>query len=695
MYRAEEPLMTLATFLVLTLSLVLAAPSAEAQDMKNFSRIVRLSYVEGHVSFQHSSDVDWTAASVNLALQAGDRIYTGEDGRAEIEFDDGSVLRLAEKSDVEVLALKDDFIQFRILLGLSTLTVGSSIGFEINTPAAAFNTLRKGVYRFDVHENGDSDGIVRKGLMEAANNSFTERLDSGELVHVSPGDQDTHVLSRYTDSDAWDEWTDRRIADAVAYDSRKYLPDYVHPGVRELDRHGRWTVIDEYGPAWVPQYVTPGWAPYADGRWCFRPNWGWTWVSYEPWGWLPYHYGRWFHSISSGWCWIPGPSFGFHFWSPGLVRFYQGPTSVSWCPLGPGDYYNVNNFYYNPAYRYRLNHLRLVQRRGPDDLINRNVPGAFQTLRTEQFTNGERGLRARTLPPEGFERPWQQGRLIAGQPEVRPTALSYAPVPERAAFRPPAGGSRPVVVRTEPPAVTGGSNRYVRIVTAAPMPFIRGMERNDASQTAGSRRTPSSGAHGPEASASPRTGADLEIGGGRSSIWNRRAPNSPDASERSGGRIYPAQPGFDGQNGRKGREMLGTPDVSPQLTQPGRPSESRRFQSRARELPGSRPDYGSAQPSEIPIPQAPRYERSAPEITPRDTNRARPEWRARQPEPGTPRDFGDSRPRGGDGGSSSRAGSAPAHIPPGSMGTMRQSAPPPAARGEPRGGGGTPRRRDQ
>jgi Family of unknown function (DUF6600)/FecR protein len=693
MSRAKEPLMTLATFLVLTLSLALAAPSAEAQDMKDFNRIVRLSYVEGHVSFQHSSDVDWTAASVNLALQTGDRIYTGEDGRAEIEFDDGSVLRLAEKTDVEILSLKDDFIQLRILLGLSTLTVGSSIAFEINTPAAAFNTLRKGVYRFDVHENGDSDGIVRKGLMEAANNSFTERLDSEELVHVSPGDQDKHVLSRYTDRDDWDEWTDRRIADAVAYDSRKYLPDYVHPGVRELDRHGRWTVIDEYGPAWVPQYVAPGWTPYLDGRWCYRPNWGWTWVSYEPWGWLPYHYGRWFHSISSGWCWIPGPSFGFHFWSPGLVRFYQGPTWVSWCPLGPGDYYNVNNFFYNPAYRYRLNQLRLIQRRGPDDLSNRHVPGAFQTLRTEQFTNGARALSARTLQAEGFERPWQQGRLIAGQPEVRPTAQSYAPVPERAAFRPPVDGSRPVVVRTEPPAVTGGPNRYARIVTRAPIPLIRGLERNGAPQTDGGRRAPFSGTPG-EASASPRPGADLESrSSGTSSIGNRRAVNSPDQSERSGGRNYRAQPGIDGQDRRQLREPPGAPEASPWVTQPGTSSESRRSY-RARELPGSRPDYGSAQPSEIPIPHAPRYERSAPEITPRDMNRGRPESRARQPEPGTPRNFGQARTRGGDGSPSSSAGSAPAHIPRGSMGTMRPSAPPPAARGESRGGG-SPRRRDQ
>jgi hypothetical protein len=202
------------------------------------------------------------------------------------------------------------------------------------------------------------------------------------------------ILARYTDRDAWDEWSDRRAADAVAYESKKYLPDYVYPGVRDLDRYGRWTEIDDYGPAWVPQYADAGWTPYLDGRWYYRPYWGWTWVSYEPWGWLPYHYGRWFHSTNVGWCWIPGPSFGFHFWSPGLVRFYQGPSWVSWCPLGPGDYYNVNNFFYNPAYRYRLNQLRLTQRRGPEDLVNRNVPGAFRTIGTDQFTNGDRRTRA-------------------------------------------------------------------------------------------------------------------------------------------------------------------------------------------------------------------------------------------------------------------------------------------------------------
>src|SRR5262249_51574367 len=155
--------MTFPRVLVMALSLALTASLARAQQTNDFSRIARVSYLDGHVSFQYANDPDWNAASINLALQPGDRLYTGEDGRAEIEFDDGSVLRMAEKADVEILALKDDLIQFRMLVGLSTLTVGSSLVFEVNTPAAAFNILRKGVYRFDVQENGDSDGIVRKG----------------------------------------------------------------------------------------------------------------------------------------------------------------------------------------------------------------------------------------------------------------------------------------------------------------------------------------------------------------------------------------------------------------------------------------------------------------------------------------------------------------------------------------------------
>src|SRR5881296_2942854 len=234
---------------LLILALVLTSATGLASS-KYDSRIARLSLIEGHVSFQHSQEVEWSAASINMALQPADRIYTGEDGRAEIQFDDGSVMRLAAKTDIEILSLTDELIQVRILIGLSTLSVQSSVNFEINTPAAAFNTARKGVYRIDVNENGDTDAIVRKGILDAANNKFSRRIESGDLLHVTTGAEGTETLSRYEARDEWDEWNDRRNADLLAYESRKYLPDYASVGANDLDRYGRWISVDDYGPAW-------------------------------------------------------------------------------------------------------------------------------------------------------------------------------------------------------------------------------------------------------------------------------------------------------------------------------------------------------------------------------------------------------------------------------------------------------------
>ncbi len=404
-----------------------------------YARIARLSFVEGRVSFMHPNEVDWASASINLALQPGDRIYTGSDGRAEIEFDEGSVLRLAEKTDVELVALGEDRIRLRVLVGLCTLSARTSIPFEVNTPAASFNTRRDGVYRFDVTENGASDGIVRKGRMEVSGRDFSERLDKGELMHVEPGDQGTHLLSRYDGRDDWDEWTDRRTADLIAYESRRYLPDTVYYGVSDLDRYGRWVEVGTYGWGWTP-YVGAGWSPYWDGRWCYRPFWGWTWVSYEPWGWLPYHYGRWHFSVNFGWCWLPGPSFGFHFWSPGLVRFYHGPSWVSWVPLGPGDYYNVNHYWYRGSYRHHLNSMRLAQHRGPNDLANRHIAGAFRTAPTDHFVNGRVGRGVESASVARVAQPWREGRMVTDRLDIKPTSKSFMPVVGRQGERPADSG---------------------------------------------------------------------------------------------------------------------------------------------------------------------------------------------------------------------------------------------------------------
>jgi hypothetical protein len=427
-----------------------------------YTRLARLSHLEGHVSFQHAAETDWAAASINLPLQPGDRIYTGPEGRAEIEFDDGACFRLAENADIEILSLREDLIQLRILAGLATLTVSGRINYEVDTSAAAFTTLRKGVYRFDVAETGDSDAIVRKGELDAANDRMSRRIQTGELLHVTPGGNGTDEIAHYNQRDAWDEWNDRRTADIQAYASTRYLPDTVLMGTAELDRYGRWVDDEDYGSAWVPLYVDVSWSPFSVGRWCYRPLWGWTWISYEPWGWLPYHYGRWHHSPRHGWCWLPGPSFVFNFWSPGLVTFYSGPGWVSWCPLGPGDYYNINNYHYNHGiYSYQLSRLRGLNTRAPGDPMNRHARGAFRTVQVDQFTNGSFGEKGRSTRWGDVEQPWRQGTLVRERLAVQPTSSSFAAAPEREVVRPSGTRALPAVVRNTPSEASG--SRFNRI----------------------------------------------------------------------------------------------------------------------------------------------------------------------------------------------------------------------------------------
>ncbi len=423
---------------------------------EEYFRIARLSYLNGHVSFQHAGDVDWAALSINMPLQPGDRIYTGDDGRAEIEFDDGSVYRLAERTDVEIIAMNEAAIQVRILVGLSTLNVQSDLHFEIDTPPAAFNTGEPGVYRFDVAENGDTDGIVRKGSMEAVNNESRQIIQTGDWSHISLDAPARQQLSRYQGRDEWDEWNDRKNADMIAYASRGIIPSFVFGGVGDLDRYGHWVDVSGYGPGWVPS-VGSSWYPYWEGRWCYRPLLGWTWVSYEPWGWLPYHYGRWYWDAAFGWCWLPGPAFGFNFWSPALVGFYQGPGWISWCPLGPGDYYNVNLLHYRPGYLTQLNDVRMLQTRSPGNFVNGNVRGAVRTVQTNFFLNNALGQSSGVLPMNG-NLVLGRGKVVNGALDLKPTARSFSPMPDRPAVRPSSAVVSRSWERVTPNSSSGAAN---------------------------------------------------------------------------------------------------------------------------------------------------------------------------------------------------------------------------------------------
>lgn len=452
---------------IIVLAFSMAGIYAWADSDDEYTRIARISYMEGNVSFQGATDVDWTAASINFPLQPGDRIYTGTGGRAEIEFDEGSVIRLAESTDIQVLSMRENLIQIRILTGLSSLVVSSGLEFEIDTPAAAFIVLQSGTYRFETEENGDTYATVRTGELETVSHRFVQRVHTGTQIFVTAGENGFYDLRSARGRDAWDEWNDRRNADRIVRDSRRYVSGEVYVGLNDLDRHGRWVTIETYGAAWVPLSVGVSWSPYSIGRWCYRSGWGWTWVSYEPWGWLPYHYGRWYNHARFGWCWLPGPSFSFSFWSPGLVTFYYGPSWVSWCPLGPGDYYSINNYCYNKRlYSHYITDLRRLHFRSPGDCFNRHVRGAFRTMEIKDFRGGRSGGIATNRGYRKLDQPWKKGSVVRERLAIKPTTRSSSPAPDQRAERSKIQNPRPAVVFSKPTARAKNNNEYVPVKNA-------------------------------------------------------------------------------------------------------------------------------------------------------------------------------------------------------------------------------------
>src|SRR4029079_11733615 len=66
-----------------------------------------------------------------------------------------------------------------------------------------------------------------------------------------------------------------------------------------LTPHGAWVDIGTYGHCWRPARVAADWAPYCEGHWEWT-DYGWYWVSEEPWAWACYHYGSWVYDSSYG-----------------------------------------------------------------------------------------------------------------------------------------------------------------------------------------------------------------------------------------------------------------------------------------------------------------------------------------------------------------------------------------------------------
>ena len=289
-------------------------------------RSVRLSYVEGGVQIARS-DGRFDKAMVNLPITQDTQMRTSDDGRAEVEFEDGSTLRLAANTAVEFpqLSLRDsgakassvevtkgtayvDFAgprkdEFVLQFGKEKIALTNSAHLRIQVD---YDRTSVAVFKGDLEVEGGSGTLrVKKnqtGVFDATGQQLVKDIDDAPL-------------------DAWDkQQSDYHVR--YASKSQSYSP-YSY-GTADLAYYGSFFNAPGYGMCWQPYFAGMGWDPFMDGAWSFYPGWGFGWVSAYPWGWVPYHSGNWVFLPGFGWAWQPGGVWTGWYTSPHVLNAPRG-----------------------------------------------------------------------------------------------------------------------------------------------------------------------------------------------------------------------------------------------------------------------------------------------------------------------------------------------------------------------------------
>src|SRR5712692_2099467 len=472
-------------------ALVVLSAGAAFADVDPPGRVGRLSYVDGVVSFHTADQNQWSPATLNYPVVAGESFWTEPQARAEIQVGPAE-LRLDESTGLDIVALDDS----RTHLGLAQGTINVHLramppgGVEVLTAQGAVMLVEPGSYHIEAGQltsDGPADRMAVSVLEGRAQVSGPRRS-----IDVLPGESAVlgggaaGVTLAQGNSTPFDDWALERERREEAPAATRYVSPET-TGYQDLDDYGQWRTEPTYGTVWYPAVPAADWAPYRYGHWAWVAPWGWTWVEDEPWGFAPFHYGRW-AEVGGGWCWVPGPMVVRPVYAPALVVFVGGPRfgmsvsfgggggGVAWFPLGPREVYvppyrtseryvqkvnvtnttvnvvNVTNVYNNVnvtkvTYMHQTN-IAAVTAVSHDTFVNaRPVGAATVRVNSQQLQTAE----------------VQRGVAVA------PARQSIVGTSGPAAVKPPeAVMSRQVVVKEAPPAPHVSYERQQQVLSSQP-----------------------------------------------------------------------------------------------------------------------------------------------------------------------------------------------------------------------------------
>jgi hypothetical protein len=383
----------------------------------------RISLMEGDVLVQ-TKDIgtEWMAASINVPLLSGDKIWVSENGRSEIQFLGGSYIRADKNTGLDIRDSEVNITQVAVTQGRiymhSNGSADSNSVFQVDTPLISAMAYSSAIFDIYIYEDGYTEVSVIKGDVYVEGQYGRTKVNTGDMLSI--GADKYAELSPSRLNDGWLSWNmSRDSLIARTGPSINYLPSSLYNYSADFDQYGQWVRTSDYGYVWSPRITVNTWAPYGNGRWIWRNN-DYVWVSYEPWGWVPYHYGRWAFSVGIGWVWVP-PAANDVFWGPGFVAWINTPTYVSWVPLAPGEIYYGHGHY--GRHSVNITKVNIKNINVTNVYLNSKVAHAVSLVHHDDFTKGKH-----VKVTNASVNPFLAGlRVSAGRPSVK--QVNHSPLP--------------------------------------------------------------------------------------------------------------------------------------------------------------------------------------------------------------------------------------------------------------------------
>jgi hypothetical protein len=279
------------------------------------ARIVRLSDVQGTVQIDKNTGMGFENAFLNLPITQGTQLKTGDRARAEIEFEDGSTLRLTPNTMVEfsTLGLSDSgkhISVVNLVEGMAYVNWLGKSGDEFNVNFSRQKISLDRAAHFRVATSTESANVaVFKGDLDVQGPAGKISVAKKKTASFSAADNDKSTVADNVEEAPLDSWDKEAIAYHDQYAKNNSSP-YGY-GVSDMNYYGAYSNVPGYGMMWQPYFSGIGWDPFMDGAWSWYPGYGYMFASAYPWGWMPYRYGNWMFVPGFGWMWQPG---GFNTW---------------------------------------------------------------------------------------------------------------------------------------------------------------------------------------------------------------------------------------------------------------------------------------------------------------------------------------------------------------------------------------------